>query len=305
VEKTGEVMKIKSEDFRVREGDNVNLKKWSTIVKPVYSSKEEYQNILAEHVRQMSQLQNLYYASNKKALLLIFQGMDSAGKDGTIKHVMSGINPQGCRVYSFKHPTATELQHDFLWRTTRELPERGQIGIFNRSYYEEVLITRVHPEILDGEGLSNDVHRLHGKRNIWNRRYHSIVDLERHLHRNGTQIIKFFLHLSKGGQRKRFLSRIDEPDKNWKLSLDDMKERAYWKQYMTAYKECLSATSTENNPWYVVPADDKLNTRIIVSRIILDVFGSFKMKYPKANANRLNELQAFRKQLISTRRSSL
>lgn len=290
-------MKIKSNNYRVRAGESVNLKKWPTQVKPNYDSKEQYQKILAHQVEQMSHLQSLHYATQRNALLLIFQGMDSAGKDGTIKHVMSGINPQGCKVFSFKHPTASELEHDFLWRTTRDLPERGQIGIFNRSYYEEVLITRVHPEILKGEGLFNDVERTHKKNKIWQARYRSISDLERHLHQNGTKIIKFFLHLSKEEQRKRFLARIDEPEKNWKLSIDDIKERNYWKQYQKAYEACLTETSTDEAPWYVVPADDKPNARLIVSRIVLDVFEGFKMKYPKPDAKRLKELQVIRKQL--------
>jgi PPK2 family polyphosphate:nucleotide phosphotransferase len=196
-------MKIKSGDFRIQEGVGVKLKEWPTVVKPMFNSKEQYQEILADHIRQLSEFQNLHYASNRNALLLIFQGMDAAGKDGTIKHVMSGINPQGCQVFSFKHPSSSELQHDFLWRTNIDLPARGQIGIFNRSYYEEVLVTRVHPEILKGEGLSNDVHRRTGQHKLWRERYRSIVELEKHLHRNGTQIIKFFLHLSKEEQRKR------------------------------------------------------------------------------------------------------
>ena len=236
-------MKIQSKDFRVREGDEVDLKKWPTKVDPVYKSKEQYQKLLEEHVAQLSSQQQLLYASNRHAVLLIFQAMDAAGKDGAIRHVMSGVNPQGCQVFSFKHPSAAELEHDFLWRTTRDLPERGRIGIFNRSYYEEVLIVRVHPEILRSEAIPDTPH--HDKK-IWHDRYRSIVDLERHLHVNGTRIIKFFLHLSKEEQRKRFLARIDEPDKNWKFSLADIAERKFWKQYMKAYEECLSATSTRS-----------------------------------------------------------
>jgi PPK2 family polyphosphate:nucleotide phosphotransferase len=290
-------MKIKSKDFLVGEREDVNLKKWPTLVKSTYHSDEEYKNILAEHVKKMSELQSLHYASNRNALLLIFQGMDGAGKDGTIKHVMSGVNPQGCQVFSFKHPSATELEHDFLWRTTRDLPERGRIVIFNRSYYEEVLITRVHRSILVGEGLANDVHHPNGEKKLWKERYRSIVDMEKHLHRNGTQVIKFFLHLSEEEQRKRFLARIDDPDKNWKLSSNDIKERAYWKDYLKAYNECLSETSTEVAPWYVIPADDKLNARLIVSQIILDVFEGFKMRYPKVDASRLKELKSIRQHL--------
>ena len=225
-------MKISSKDFRVREGDEVNLKKWPTTVKPVYKSKEQYQKLLEEHVAQLSSQQELLYASNRHAVLLIFQAMDAAGKDGAIKHVMSGVNPQGCQVFSFKHPSAAELQHDFLWRTTRDLPERGRIGIFNRSYYEEVLIARVHPEILRSEGIPD---APHDDKTVWHDRYRSIVDLERHLHANGTRIVKFYLHLSKEEQRKRFLERIDEPEKNWKFSLADIEERKFWKHYMKAY----------------------------------------------------------------------
>jgi len=224
-------------------------------------------------------------------VLLIFQAMDAAGKDGVIKHVMSGVNPQGCQVFSFKHPSAAELEHDFLWRTTQCLPERGRIGIFNRSYYEEVLIVRVHPELLRSEGLPDE---LFNEKTVWEERYRSIVDLENHLYRNGTRIIKFFLHLSKEEQRKRFLQRIDDPDKNWKFSLADIEERKFWKHYMKAYEECLSATSTRSAPWYVVPADDKENARLIVSQIILDTFKALKMSYPKADSKRRQELQSIR-----------
>ena len=287
-------MKIKSKDFRVREGGDVDLKKWPTLIGPVYDSKEQYAGVLKEHVEQLSAMQQLQYASNRYAILLIFQGMDAAGKDGAIKHVMSGVNPQGCQVFSFKHPSATELEHDFLWRTTRDLPERGRIGIFNRSYYEEVLIVRVHRDILLGEGLPNPPH--HDKQ-LWRERYRSITNLERHLYVNGTRIIKFFLHLSKEEQRKRFLSRIGEPDKNWKFSPADIKERGYWKNYMKAYGECVSATSTRAAPWYVVPADDKENARLIVSQIILDRLKGLKMTYPKTSARRRHELRSIRKQL--------
>ena len=287
-------MKIKSMDFRVPEGDEVNLKKWPTKVDPVYSSKEQYQELLKEHVAQLSLQQELLYASNRYAVLVIFQAMDAAGKDGAIKHVMSGVNPQGCQVFSFQHPSADELQHDFLWRTTRDLPERGRIGIFNRSYYEEVLIVRVHRDILRGEGIPDTPH---GNKEIWYERYRSIVNLERHLHINGTRIVKFFLHLSTEEQRRRFLARIDEPEKNWKFSLADVEERKYWKQYMKAYEECLTATSTREAPWYVVPADDKENARLIVSQIILDTFERLDIAYPKTDARRRRELQELRKQL--------
>lgn len=287
-------MKINSKDFLVRSGEKVKLKKWPTNVKPVYKSKEQYHQMLAEHIKEMSSLQSLLYASNRYSLLLIFQGMDAAGKDGAIKHVMSGVNPQGCQVFSFKHPSAEELEHDFLWRTTRCLPERGRIGVFNRSYYEEVLIVRVHPEILSSQGLPDESHY---KKTIWQDRYRSIVDLEKHLHRNGTRIIKFFLHLSKDEQQKRFLQRIDAPEKNWKFGLADIEERKFWKDYMNAYEDCLSATSTSNAPWYVVPADDKENTRLIISQIILDMLKELGMTYPKADAKRRKELESIRKLL--------
>jgi PPK2 family polyphosphate:nucleotide phosphotransferase len=289
-------MKLHSNNFRVCEGDDVNLKKWATKVDPVCKSKQEYETLLEKHVQELSALQKLHYASNHYALLLIFQAMDSAGKDGSIKHVMSGVNPQGCQVFSFKHPTLTELEHDFLWRTTRDLPERGRIGIFNRSYYEEVLIVRVHPETLKSERLP-DV--PHNDKTLWNDRYRSIRDLEKHLHVNGTRIIKFFLHLSKEEQRKRFLERIDDPDKNWKFSSADIHERKYWKHYMKAYESCLHATSMEYAPWYVVPADDKENARLIVSQIILDTLGELKMAYPKTTPERKEELESIRKQLVS------
>ena len=286
--------KISSEDFRVPSGKKVKLKEWATSVKPFCDTKEDYQELLEKHVAELSSLQHLHYASNRYALLLIFQGMDGAGKDGAIRHVMSGVNPQGCEVFSFKQPSAEELEHDFLWRTTCRLPERGRIGIFNRSYYEEVLVVRVHPEILRSQGLSEE---LRDEKTIWEERYRSIVDLEGHLHRNGTKIVKIFLHLSQDEQRKRFLARIDEPDKNWKFSLADIHERKYWKHYMEAYEACLQATSTHHTPWYIVPADDKENARLIVSRIVLDALEGLKMAYPKTTAKRKAELQSIRKQL--------
>jgi PPK2 family polyphosphate:nucleotide phosphotransferase len=288
-------MKIRSADFRVKQGDNVNLDKWATAVEPIYESKKQYQKLLRDHVAQLSSLQQLLYASNRYAVLLIFQAMDAAGKDGAIKHVMSGVNPQGCQVFSYKHPSAMELQHDFLWRTTRDLPERGRIGIFNRSYYEEVLIVRVHPRILHGEGIGDGAL---DEKTIWQSRFRSIVDLESHLHRNGTRIVKFYLHLSKDEQQKRFLQRIDDPEKNWKFSLADVEERKFWNDYMNAYEECLSATSTREAPWYVLPADDKPNARLIVSQIILDTLNGLEMTYPEVSSERRNELQSIRERLI-------
>jgi PPK2 family polyphosphate:nucleotide phosphotransferase len=289
-------MRINSKDFRVSPDDNVELKKWPTTVKPFRKSEKRYQELLAKHVEELSLLQNLHYASSRYALLLIFQGMDAAGKDGAVRHVMSGVNPQGCEVFSFKQPSAEELDHDFLWRSTCRLPERGRIGIFNRSYYEEVLVVRVHPEILASQRLSKE---LRDDKSFWKDRYRSIVDLERHLFHNSTRTIKIFLHLSKEEQRKRFLERIDHPDKNWKFSLADIHERKYWKQYMVAYEECLSATSTHHSPWYVVPADDKENARLIVSRIVLDAMGELKMAYPKTTPKRKQELKSIRKLLTN------
>jgi PPK2 family polyphosphate:nucleotide phosphotransferase len=287
-------MKINTKDFRVRPGEKVKLKKWPTKVKPFCRSKKRYKKLLGEHVKELSSLQRLHYASHRYALLLIFQGMDAAGKDGAIRHVMSGVNPQGCQVFSFKQPSAEELKHDFLWRTTRRLPGRGRIGIFNRSYYEEVLIVRVHPEILLSQRLPEE---LRDEKTIWKYRYRSIVDMEEHLHRNGTRIVKFFLHLSKDEQRKRFRERVEEPDKNWKFSLSDIHERNYWKHYMKAYEACLNATSTRYAPWHVVPADDKKNARLIVSQIVLDALNELKMAYPKITAKRRRELKSIRKRL--------
>ena len=287
-------MKIHSKDFRVRADDEVSLKQWPTLVDPVYKSKHQYKKLLKQHVSLLSEMQQVHYASNRYSVLLIFQAMDAAGKDGAIRHVMSGVNPQGCQVFSFKHPSAAELEHDFLWRSTRALPERGRIGIFNRSYYEEVLIVRVHPEILQSEGLPNGANDGEA---VWRDRYRSIRGLERHLHRNGTRIVKFFLHLSKDEQRKRFLARIDEPEKNWKFSLADIAERKFWDQYMAAYEQCLGATSTSNSPWYIVPADDKKTARLIVSQIILDTFEGLDLAYPQTTAERRQELLTIRQKL--------
>jgi len=286
--------KIHAGDYRVLPGKKVDLSKWPTKVKPVYDSKEEYRSLLAAHIEKLSERQSLLYASNKYSLLVIFQALDAAGKDSAIKHVMSGVNPQGCQVFSFKHPGAEELAHDFLWNAARRLPERGKIGIFNRSYYEEVLIVRVHPDILRAEGLPPE---LQDKETIWRDRYRSIVNFEDHLHRNGTRIVKFFLHLSWEEQRQRFLKRIDQPAKNWKFSADDVRERGFWKQYTTAYEACLSATSTRTAPWYVVPADDKETAQLIVSHVILRTLRDLKLAYPKLVPERRQELEAARKLL--------
>lgn len=285
-------MKFDPGDFRVKAGRKVKLAKWPTDVKPLYKSETHYKELLAEQVGELSDLQRLLYASDSYAVLLIFQAMDAAGKDGVISHVLTGVNPQGCEVHSFKHPSAEELEHDFLWRTTSRLPTRGRIGVFNRSYYEEVLIVRVHREILASERIPDGPPGP-----PWKARFRSIVDLEKHLHRNGTRVVKFFLHLSKEEQRKRFLERIDDPDKNWKFGATDLAERKLWDKYMKAYEDCLGATSTRAAPWHVVPADDKLNSRLIVSRIVIDVMKGLDLKYPEASPERLRELRAIRRQL--------
>jgi PPK2 family polyphosphate:nucleotide phosphotransferase len=288
-------MKINYKDFQVMEGRKVELKKRPTIIKPFYKSKDQYKEILNQHIEELSDLQNILYADNRYALLLIFQAMDAAGKDGAIKHVMSGVNPQGCQVFSFKHPSPEELTHDFLWRTTRDLPQRGMIGIFNRSYYEEVLIVRVHPRILQGEKIPKD---LLSSKTVWEQRFRSIRDLEKHLYYNGTRVIKFYLHLSKEEQRLRFLKRMDDPSKNWKVSPADIEERKFWKDYMKAYEACLSASSTAQAPWYIVPSDDKENAHLIISQTIVDTLKSLKMSYPQVDAQRQKELLQMRKGLL-------
>ncbi|HWQ26878.1 MAG TPA: ADP-polyphosphate phosphotransferase [Chlorobaculum sp.] len=287
-------MKINAKDFVVSPGEKVDLKNRPTKVNPFYESKDQYRELIEKQVQELRKLQQVQYASDRFAVLLIFQAMDAAGKDGAIKHVMSGVNPQGCQVFSFKHPGPMELEHDFLWRTYQCMPERGRIGIFNRSYYEEVLIVRVHPEILRSQGLPK---RLLDEKKIWEERYRSIVDMEKHLHLNGTRIVKFFLHLSKEEQRKRFIDRIDKPEKNWKFGIADIEERKFWKQYMEAYEACLGETSTKHAPWYVVPADDKQNARLIISRIVLDTFNSLDMHYPVVDRKRQEALSSIRKEL--------
>lgn len=287
-------MEIKSAVFRVPDGEELKLKKWATAMAPLFDSKDHFKKLLKNHVKALSKQQDLLYASNAYSVLLIIQGMDTAGKDGVIKHVMTGINPQGCEVFSFKQPNLEELKHDFLWRTSCRLPGRGRIGIFNRSYYEEVLIVRVHPELLLGQGLPKE---LFDRKTLWEDRYRSIVDQEQHLHRNGTRIIKVFLHLSKDEQRIRLLERIDRPEKNWKFSDADIAERKLWDQYRKAYETCLSATSTATAPWYIVPADDKKNAQLIVSQIILDTLEQLRMKYPETDQARQRQLKSIRRHL--------
>ncbi|OFW26899.1 MAG: phosphate--nucleotide phosphotransferase [Acidobacteria bacterium RIFCSPLOWO2_02_FULL_65_29] len=286
--------KIDADRFRVRQGSRLRLTRCPTDVAPVYDSKDHYGELLERQVDQLSELQERLYAADSYALLLIFQAMDAAGKDGVLKHVMSGINPQGCQVFSFKHPSATDLDHDFLWRTTTCLPERGRIGIFNRSYYEEVLVVRVHPNLVRGQRIPGFTT---ARGPFWKDRYQSIVDFERHLGRNGTRIVKFYLHLSKKEQRKRLLARIEDSDKNWKFSVGDLEERRLWRQYMAAYEACMSATSTAEAPWYAVPADDKKNARLIVSQAIIDALTSLKLTYPELDAAARRQLKEIGRQL--------
>jgi PPK2 family polyphosphate:nucleotide phosphotransferase len=285
---------IAIDQFKLSDRSAADLKNRPTKIKPVYDSKRDYTTLLEDQVNELGELQERLYASRRYAVLVIFQGMDASGKDGAIKHVMSGINPQGCEVTSFKQPSPEEQQHDFLWRTTRRLPEKGRIGIFNRSYYEEVLVPRVHPEVLAGEAIP-DLPNDHSS--IWKERFHSINHHERHLHANGTRIIKFFLHLSKEKQRKRFLKRIDDPVKNWKFGQTDMQERSHWDKYMEAYEDCLQATSTDDAPWYIVPADDKENSCLVISQVILENLRRLNLEYPSVSADRVHELHEFRRQL--------
>jgi PPK2 family polyphosphate:nucleotide phosphotransferase len=288
-------MKIHAKDFRVRPGHRIRLKRWPTSIAPLYKSPKQYKHLLEEGVEELSALQQLFYASRRHALLLIFQGMDAAGKDGVISHVMSGINPQGCSVFSFKEPSREELAHDFLWRTTRCLPQRGRIGIFNRSYYEEVLVVRVHPDLLQAEGLPPEA--LAAK-TFWPDRYRSIAHFEQHLACNGTRVLKFFLHLSRDEQRRRFLDRIDQPGKNWKFGLADIKERRRWADYQRAYEACLEATAAKEAPWHVVPADDKKNARLIVAGIVREELRALRLAAPRVGHARRRELRALRRELV-------
>ncbi len=252
--------------------------------------KKQARRILVAGVKRLADLQDKLYAQDRWSLLLIFQAMDAAGKDGTIKHVMSGVNPQGCQVFSFKVPSAEDLDHDFLWRTTKCLPERGRIGIFNRSYYEEVLVVRVHPEVLGRQKLSAKL----VTKNLWKERFESLAGLERHLARNGTVILKFFLHVSRKEQKKRFLERLDLPEKNWKFSEADAKERGFWKDYMAAYEDAIRVTATPWAPWYVVPADNKWFTRLVVAEAIIDAMERLDLRYPVVDEAKKKELKAAR-----------
>jgi PPK2 family polyphosphate:nucleotide phosphotransferase len=279
--------------FRVAEDTDVRLKDWPTEVKPFYKSKDDYHALLAQQVEALSEQQTRLYADDRHSLLVIFQSMDAAGKDGAIKHVMSGVNPQGCQVFSFKHPSPEELDHDFLWRTTRCLPERGRIGIFNRSYYEEVLIVRVHPQVLDAQRLPPQVLTRH----VWQERFEAINAHELHLQRSGVVVRKFFLHVSKKKQKQRFLERLDTPDKNWKFSANDVLERKHWDDYMAAYEEMIQHTATAVAPWYVVPADHKWFTRLVVAEAVVEALAALDLQWPTVDRTKRKELEVARAEL--------
>jgi PPK2 family polyphosphate:nucleotide phosphotransferase len=291
---------MNTEKFRVPEGKKLNLKKFKTDFTAGYKNKEEAVRDLSANVERLADLQEVLYAQNQNALLIIIQAMDAAGKDSVIEHVMSGINPQGCDVTSFKTPSANELDHDFLWRSMVRIPERGRIGIFNRSYYEEVLIVRVHPEILERQPLPDYIKR---DKKIWQKRYADIRNFETYLANNGIHVVKFFLHVSKEEQKNRFLARIDAPEKNWKFSAQDIEERAHWDDYQKAYEKALESTSTDASPWYVIPADHKWFTRVAVSKIICKKLQSLKMNYPKLSDEQLSGLQEAKMRLESEGRN--
>ena len=288
-----------SKPYRIRNGKKFRLKDFDPADTGDLKSadKPRAKDALHHGVEALAELQDVLYAQDRWSLLLIFQAMDAAGKDGTIKHVMSGVNPQGCQVSSFKGPTSEDLDHDYLWRCFKQLPERGRIGIFNRSYYEETLVVRVHPEFLAGQKLPKEC----VTKNIWEERFQDIRAFERYLHRNGTAVLKFFLHVSKEEQQKRFLERLENPEKNWKFSLNDAKERGFWDDYMDAYEQTIRETATENSPWYVVPADNKWFTRVIVAAAVIDTLASLKLQYPKVSAGKRQELGAARKALLATK----
>jgi len=282
-----------AERFLVDSGKDFRLKDFDPADTGHLKSKEHAAEALQEGVAKTAELQDRLYAQDNWALLLIFQAMDAAGKDGAIEHVMSGVNPQGCEVHSFKVPSEEELQHDFLWRTTRVLPERGHIGIFNRSYYEEVLVVRVHPELLKNEKIPPSL----DTKKIWDERFEDICCFERHMERSGTVIRKFFLHVSKEEQKKRFLKRLEESEKNWKFSVGDVRERQCWDDYQKAYEEMICNTAKKHAPWYVVPADNKWFTRLVISSVIVDTLESLHLQYPKVDAEKKKGLDAARKQL--------
>jgi PPK2 family polyphosphate:nucleotide phosphotransferase len=283
-----------SKPYRIDHGKNLRLKDFDPAATTHIHSKEQAQKLLAQSITEMAELQDKLYAQDRWGILLIFQAMDAAGKDGAIKHVMSGVNPQGCQVYSFKAPSPEDLDHDYLWRTSKVLPERGRIGIFNRSYYEEVLVVRVHPQILKNERLPDS---LIGK-DIWQDRFDDIGNFERYLSHNGIVVRKFFLNVSKKEQKRRFLERLDQPEKNWKFSAADIAERQCWDDYMQAYEEMIAATSTKHSPWYVVPADNKWYTRLVVAAAIVDTLKDLKLAYPTVDAEKRKQLAAAKRELL-------
>ncbi|MGD9588965.1 MAG: polyphosphate kinase 2 family protein [Pyrinomonadaceae bacterium] len=285
---------MNTDKFLIKKGSKLELKSHETDFTGDYTDKDEAVKDLQENIQRLRELQDVLYAQDIYSLLIIFQAMDAAGKDGAIEHVMSGVNPQGVSVVSFKQPSDEELSHDYLWRCQKNLPERGRIGIFNRSHYEEVLVVRVHPAILQAQHLPPEIKNDPG---IWKKRFEHIRDWEQHLAENGTHILKFFLNVSKKEQKRRFLDRIDEPDKNWKFSMGDVKERGHWDDYMKAYEEAISATSTEYAPWYVIPADKKWFTRLAVSEIIVKKLESMELHYPIVTEEHKAELQEAKKML--------
>ncbi len=282
-------------DLRVRPGSRVRLKSIDTDSTGSYESKETAKKHLRKGVEELRRMQEMLYAQDQQALLLVFQAMDGAGKDSTIEHVMSGVNPQGCQVFSFKAPSSEELDHDFLWRTAKCLPERGRIGIFNRSYYEETLVVRVHPEFLEKQRLPREL----ATDRIWDHRFEDIRNWEKYLTRNGTVIRKFYLHVSKDEQKKRFLARLEEPEKNWKFQSGDVKERALWDDYQRAYEDMLGSTSTTYAPWHIIPADHKWFARLAVADIIIDTLRSMKLHYPKVSKETRAGLEAAKQSLES------
>ncbi len=280
-------------EFMAPEGSEINLGKYYTDYPEKPYSKKKALKIIRENVKKMSALQDKLYAHNKYGILMIFQAMDAAGKDSAIKHVMSGVNPQGTQVFSFKQPSAEELDHDYMWRTAKALPERGRIGIFNRSYYEEVLVVKVH-DLIEKQRLPDELKYP----DIWERRYRQIRDFERYLSENGIVTVKFFLHLSKEEQRRRFLRRLERPDKNWKFSPADLKERAYWDQYQKAYERAISETSSSYAPWYIVPADTKWFTRMIISDVIIQTLRNLKMEYPALSEEQKKSIKTYKESLV-------
>ena len=287
-------LKKLADRFRITKGKKFRLKDFDPADTAKLKSSDKGEQLLAESVRKVCELQEKLYAEDKWALLLIFQAMDAAGKDGTIKHVMSGVNPQGCQVTSFKAPTTTELDHDFLWRTMKELPERGRIGVFNRSYYEEVLVVRVHPEFLAAEKLPSTL----VSRDIWEKRLNDIRAFEKYLSHNGIVIRKFFLHISKKEQRERFLARLDEPEKHWKFSAIDVAEREHWGNYMESYEEMIQHTATKHAPWYIVPADNKWFMRLVVASAIIETLEALDLQFPKLTKTQLKDLAAAKQRLL-------